>query len=338
MTSSAEPALVPPYPLTVGDVVSGSFRALFRRPALYFGLTFLGAAVSLVLLFVVSVLVILVFRDRLTTHGALDSGFSPALVWLPLLAFLAVLVATLAQAKAGGMLARATVQLAEGQPPRLRELWSGTRGFLPRIVSLVLLLWAVVLVVFVAFALLLSLAFAGSNGASPAGILVGVLVVLVAIPVTVFLAIRWLYVTPVLAVEGARALDGVRRSWRLTAGRFWPTLGYLLMAALLVWVVEAVVMLPVQLAGVGRIPVGERGAMTTAEVTALITGVAVSYGLGLLVGLITGPFTAAYLALMYLDARRRLQGVGFPPPAWQPPQPSGWQPPGVPGPPGGSAV
>lgn len=110
------------------------------------------------------------------------------------------------------------------------------------------------------------------------------------------LPMTWFFVTaPVIAMERVGPFAALRRSARLTARRFWPTLGFLL----LLWLVlslfdEALGTVP---SVVALLPGGERFLWIPVAATGMISG-------ALLV-----PVAAAAATLWYLDLRVRTEGL-----------------------------
>lgn len=303
--------IVPPHPYDLGEVVAGSFRALRRRPGLYLGLTLAGVAILAVVLLVVGGALLLSLRGTIGSDLAARPG--PAVVALLVLLGIGVVAAGLVQAKTTGMMALATKQLADGRPVTLEGLWRGTRGFLPRLVLLGVCLYGAVTAVVVVIVLGLALAAAGAadGSGSGSGAAVAVLLAFLAFaalaPVAVYFYVRWLFTLPVLAIEGTGAFAALGRSWRLTAGRFWRTFGYVLLAGLIVFVVQFAFGLPAQLAGASTgTALGGGVSGETPELTsAFLAAMGLSLSLSLLSSIVTTPFMAVYQTLMYVDAQRR---------------------------------
>jgi Membrane domain of glycerophosphoryl diester phosphodiesterase len=323
MTAQPGTQIVSAYPYDLGEVMAGSFRALRRRPGLYFGLVIVGVlAVALPVLLAGAAMVV-------SLRGALDDGApqAPPRAFFPALGlfFLLAILSGLVQLKVTGMLSLATKQLADGREPTVGGLWSGTKGLLPRLALLLALLYVVIgALTALAVGLVGALAYGasgGSDGGALAALAVLVLVsVFVLAPLALFLAVRWLYVLPVLAIERLTAIGALRRSWRLTSGRFWRTLGYLLLAVLLLMVVQTAISLPGQALSATP-PISEEDLMAE-YFSSLMTGLAVSTLLGFVASIVTTPFMAAYQTLMYVDAQRRADGAAAAyGPYGQPPQP-----------------
>jgi membrane-anchored glycerophosphoryl diester phosphodiesterase (GDPDase) len=177
---------------------------------------------------------------------------------------------------------------------------------LPRLAGLCLILFIPVVAVLGGLVALVVVAFeSGSDALGAVGVMaiVGVCVVLG------FVAIRLAVSTPALVLENLGVFAALARSWRLTAGRFWRTLGVLLVASLLIGVVQQVLGFAFQLVGVlfGFLVVATMGDDTSGALFGIVTFGVTIVG-GLLAGLITQPFLAAVGALLYTDARIRKEG------------------------------
>ena len=126
----------------------------------------------------------------------------------------------------------------------------------------------------------------------------------------VYLFVAWAVAVPVLLFEDVRGRKALRRSRELLKGRWWPTLGVLVLVAIL----TAVVRFAVSGAFVAGSTVGG------GEVVEVVAG-----GLADAVGnILTIPFAAAATTVLYFDALVRkeafdlaqlAEGVGFAPPA-----------------------
>ncbi len=98
------------------------------------------------------------------------------------------------------------------------------------------------------------------------------------------------------------------RSWRLTDGAYWRTLGVLLLVGVILNVAAQVVVQPVSLVGsllaVVIDPTGTGAALTITIITTVVTLV-----LSLLIGAITAVVQAALVAVIYIDLRMRKEGL-----------------------------
>jgi hypothetical protein len=117
----------------------------------------------------------------------------------------------------------------------------GARRFLPLLGATLIFILGLCAVLFV-----LAIVVAGFMGGvrpgtpDPAAVAgpAALLLALVLLPLILFLATRFLLVTPVAAAEEGGPIAILRRSWALTRGRFWALLGFLLLLGILVGVVS----------------------------------------------------------------------------------------------------
>jgi len=170
----------------------------------------------------------------------------------------------------------------------------------------------------------------GNNGAAGALGLLLVIIYLAFIPLAIFLATRWLYVVPVIAIEQASGIPALKRSWNLTKGAFWRTLGYSILPALAVaavsyaiYLLSAALLTPFAAQGSGNAgSVAVTGLMTAAPIVLFITLL-----MQAVVQLFSLPFLQSYTTYMYMDqVRRKELGQQYPqqgqqyPPQQYPPQ------------------
>jgi hypothetical protein len=120
------------------------------------------------------------------------------------------------------------------------------------------------------------------------------------IVLAVWFTIRTLLVPPALMLEGGGFWASIGRAWRLTRGSFWRLTGLYLLVQILVSIVSGLVSVPV---GVIAMVVFQDSAMTTFPSIAL-NGVAQIITLTL-----TTVFSAGVIALAYIDARMRREGL-----------------------------
>src|SRR4051812_23516014 len=119
----------------------------------------------------------------------------------------------------------------------------------------------------------------------------------------VWLFIAWSVAYPVMLVEGTGGVTALRRSFRLTEGRWWATFGRVAAAYIMVAVVAGVA---------GSAFVGVADALT--DDTSFAALVLERAG-DLLVSVVTTPFLAAVTTLVYFDLRARKEGARAAPPA-----------------------
>lgn len=124
--------------------------------------------------------------------------------------------------------------------------------------------------------------------AGPFGIVPAIVVTLAWIASLPLLAVRSTLFAQAIVVEGVGSLEGLRRSWRLTRGFFWRTLGILavvlILQAVVGWVLQAPVALLVSGAGTQQL---------IGQAVSAVTSVVVS------------PLSLIALTLVYYDYRIR---------------------------------
>jgi hypothetical protein len=288
--------------LGFGEILEGSFAAMRRNPRTFFGLAFL---VSLAVVLVVGALAALAYLVASTSGSSSTSDAVLAVGAIGGVTVVYLLTAVTGVALTG-MLSYPVGEAVLGRKPSTGETWQRTRRMLPRLAGLCLILFIPVVVVLGGLVALVIVAFeSGSDALGAVGVagIVGVCVVLG------FVAIRLALSTPALVLEDLGVFASLTRSWRLTAGRFWRTLGVLLVASLLIGVVQQVLGFAFQLAGLilGFLVVATIGDNDSGALLGIVT-LGVTIVGGLLAGLLTQPFLAAVGALLYTDARIRKEG------------------------------
>ncbi|WP_432495625.1 glycerophosphoryl diester phosphodiesterase membrane domain-containing protein [Kineococcus gypseus] len=306
---SAQPGIVPLRPLGLGELWDGAFRAFRQNPRVMVGLSALVVvATSLVTL----AATVLATRDLVRAANLLETGagdvsslLGPLQTSLPLVVVTGLLQVVAVQVL-NGMLILSVSRAVLGRTISLGELWRVSRRRLGGLLVLsvvVTLASAVGLVALVPGALVLALVDGPAGAASGVVLLLAGLLGWVAIGL--WLWVKWSMATPALLLEGLSVRASMGRSWRLTRGTFWRTLGVLLLTALVVGVVVTAVATPFSLLGtvLGAALAG------SSEGGAFVVSQAVST-LGSVVGSVVGyPFLASVTALLYVDLRVRREGL-----------------------------
>lgn len=314
--------VLPPSPMTVGQALSSTVAILKRRIGFFLALAFVpGLLIGVVM--TVAILLgggILVSSLVGLGYGSYPSGgqVAGAVVLGGLIMLVATLGAVAIQIKANGMITLLAHETALGRTPDYAALNSGTRGIVGR--SVVLIIAAVLaggLVAVLLYAPMIAAITGSSRTAAERLAGAAVLTMLLSLVVSlgsVYLSTRWLYLNQGLAIEGRDGFAALGSSWRLTRNDFWRTLGWYLLAGLLLSVVAWVV-------------VGIFGALTEG-LTSSRSSVASGAGAALtvvylimvvLLEALIAPATMSYTTVMYIDQQRRLQLAGTAP-RWTPPQ------------------
>lgn len=173
----------------------------------------------------------------------------------------------------------------------LRSAYGTAWNRLGALVTLILILigaYAGCIAVIVLLALLFSAVGAGAAGGAFA-----VLLALALIPVAIFVYVRTLVAVPAIVLERVSGWRGLRRSWDLIRGRFWPTFGRILLLALISGIISSVVAAVFELPGAAVDP---SNTFVFDQVASAIAAVFV------------GPITYIGVTLLYYDARIRKEG------------------------------
>jgi len=331
-----------PSPLDISGLFAGSLEALKRRLGLF---ALLALAPSILLL-------ILLFVAALIGGGGFAAGtqnsITFAIILVSLLLLVGSIVVALFQLKSLGMMTLAAYEIAQDQRPDFKGLLSRTKGFLPRLAPVIGIVIGIVIVVNL---FLVGISYATLNNLNTRVdvynamfALVGIfsLLFLVSIPVLIFLGIKFLYLVPAVTLEERGGIDALKRSWNLTKGSFWRTLGYAILPQLAVLAVLYAVALVAQLLAtpaLAQMGQADSPAAASAYMFAALPLLLVSAVLQIVIQLFTTPFLQAYTTYMFVDQVRRVEqpahypgygaqpGYGYPgAPAQQQPFPAQGQP------------
>ncbi|MFC2557769.1 MAG: hypothetical protein ACFNXV_07780, partial [Pauljensenia sp.] len=304
---AAKPGIIPLRPLGLADLLSGSFQALRTNPTVLFGFTF--AVMSIVSL-ISAVTTYLPFLGLQSTTGFSDpqaatsrSG-AEALQLLTMLGgsgvrMLATFVGTTILV---GVLAAAVSQLMIGNKLTVGQAWSMT---MPRLGSLLGTLFLTGLIVTAPILLWLiatiGIIYSLSASDSLAPALGGMaLLFLPVFALIVFLNIK-LQFAPICAVlEEAGPVTSLKRSWALTDGAFWSTLGRMVLISMVTGAIGGLIGLVI-----GAITVVLAFTTTGGGVGSSPLVLAISSALTILAAGMATPITSTYETLIYADLRIR---------------------------------
>jgi hypothetical protein len=291
-----KPGVVPLRPLGLGEILDGAVQTIRLNPKVMLGLS---AVVNLA--FTVIVVLVELGNLRATFGGfnslnsssdttAADVGQLIASLVGSVLQFVGTTVLT-------GLLVIAVGDAVLGKRPSIGEVWSRSRG------QIWALLGVTFLVLLCTFGVLAAgilpgvlIAFAGSV---TGGVVLAVFGGLAAIAVAIWVTISLLFAPPTVMLERLGVIASMRRSWRLVRGSWWRCLG--------IWLLAQVI--AVVLSGVLQVPLLILGAIISSG-TGSDGPVIVLYILGSVVGrTLVAPFSAAILALLYIDLRMRREGL-----------------------------
>jgi hypothetical protein len=319
-TPPPKPGLIPLHPLSFGTIIGSSFRVMRRNPAPTFGLSVL--IYGLVTIVYVGLLFLLLATSlgRLSTATASDQADilagSVGLIALSTLvpASLALTATAILQAIISLEVSRATL----GEKLKVRGLWRLAKGRIGTMVLWALLLTAFIVVFVLSWSVATGLALAAATAASSVNDSVlaffGSLAVMLVLglgfgAVAAWLGIKTSLVPSVVMLERLSLFASVRRSWQLTRGSFWRTLGAQLLIGVIIYAATYVVSIPITV--IGYIILGLTN--PTGDSDSFILGFAVMYivigAVTVVVGAVGLVMQSASLSLIYIDIRMRKEGL-----------------------------
>ncbi|QRP45017.1 hypothetical protein [Amycolatopsis sp. FDAARGOS 1241] len=277
-----KPGVISLRPLNVGDILDGAITAIRRYPVLILGMS----AVVAVLVAGLNLLVALVISPDLNRVAALGPAATQqeqldalySLLGSTALSLIPTLIITLlGQTFLTGFLTVVMGKAVLGRPVDFRSAWSEAA---PRLLPL--------LAVTVLYGLATAVA--------------AIFCLLPAVIPYVF----WSLASPALVLERGTIRQAFGRSRTLVSGAFWRVLGILLLAAVIGWLISAIIGIPFDLGS---------GAFSglfdpQAQVPQQTTGGLVLQSVGTVIAsTIVTPFTALVTVVLYIDQRMRREGM-----------------------------
>jgi hypothetical protein len=326
---SEAPVLVPPSPMSLGDVFTATFSVFRRRLGAFAALTALQQLVTVVALIAPVVLSVLVLAPDLVRNTAPSSWTILAFLLTAAVSFVVALaVAGIVSLYFTGLMITCAVEATGQRFPSLRQLRSLSKGFVGRYVGLYLLgIVAFVLGAVLVCAPLVSgfvhlMSVAGPYGRSMpeeavggllAGVALSVLLALVVMAAAFVLNVKLAYLAQVCAVERLGWFRALGRAWRLTRGSFWRTFGYLFVFSLAAGAVQQAVSLVLSAVRGFATPVmtrassGTPGLLDALQGSSLWMMIGLAYGVMVLISLVLVPLRLIFVTVMYGDQFRREQ-------------------------------
>lgn len=288
----ASAGIVPLRPLTFAEIYDGAFRAIRGNPGVMLGISAVVYGVLAGLYVLLSGPLTSVVRAGGSVGGPHVSSALAAVGTMALGGIGAIMLA--------GPAICSVSESVVGRQIGISEVWRRTRRHLLRLVGAALLT-AIVGGVGLG-TVLLAVGLLGATSGAFEGSLVLTFLVLPFVALGLIVAVSWLAVrfllaAPVIVLEGAGVLTGMKRSWKLTRGYFWRTFGLVVLTVVLLWTVL----------GFTAVPVAAVVSFLAAELTWLapiLTALALSVALAA-----ATPFCSSIIALVYIDIRMRTEGL-----------------------------
>lgn len=304
------PGLIPLRPLGFGTLLWAPFQVLRRNPKATFGSALLVQTVVMLSTLLIVGTVSFVVLGRLANAPAdqrdtLRAGSIAAII---LSALVPVVLTLIGSALLQGIIVVEVARSALGEKLTLRGLWRAARGRLWALVGWTLLLTlALVVAIAVAAGLVAVLVLLGGAW-QVAAIVVGVLAFFGLLVLGAWIYIRVSLVPSLIVLERLGIRAAVRRSWSLTIGYFWRTLGVQFLVAAIVNVISQIVTTPLSLLFGFATSLVDPNAALDSYLPSIILYVLLLF-VALVMGAIAAVVQSATTALIYIDLRMRKEGL-----------------------------
>ena len=300
-----KPGIIPLRPLTLTDLFSGSFSALRKNPSVLFGFTIIVMIVVALLSLAGTMLPLFSFTSLM---GDLDpQASSKALLdsaYMSVVSTIVGYIAFLAGTVLDGGLSVAVSQLVIGKKFTFKQSWALVK---PRLWSMLGASFLSMLAVgspLLVLVILFFMSLYSWPGSDAFFSLFGLLLAL-ALPVVLVsyvISIRFLYAPICAVLEEKGPIEAVKRSWALTSGSFWVTLGRVILINVVVGFIAGMI---VQIIGI----IAAIFMFTILSDPSTVWSTIILYGvisaLQMLAYSLVVPILAAYQTLMYVDEKIR---------------------------------
>ena len=309
-----KPGIIPLRPLTLTDLFSGSFSALRKNPSVLFGFTIIVMTVVALLSLAGTMLPLFSFTSLMSndldpqasSKALLDSAYMS--VVSTIVGYIALLAGSfLAGTVLDGVLSVAVSQLVIGKKITFKQSWALVK---PRLWSMLGASFLSMLAVgspLLVLVILFFMSLYSWPGSDAFFSLFGLLLAL-ALPVVLVsyvISIRFLYAPICAVLEEKGPIKAVKRSWALTSGSFWVTLGRVILINVVIGFIAGMI---VQIIGIIAVIVmftilGDPSSPSNVWSTIILYGVISA--LQMLAYSLVVPILAAYQTLMYVDEKIR---------------------------------
>lgn len=310
-TPASRPGIVPLHPYGFGTILGRSFVALRHNPKVLLGFALVVQALASIVLTAAIAGVAIASFSRLDTVPAGSDDFDAILTGSIVITAATTLVLGLASGALSvvvqGVVVAEVAHAIVAEKPTLRATWARVKPVFWKLIGYsALVLTATVLAVGLLAGIVALLAIA----VVWVGILVGILALIALIPLYLWLTPKLFLVPSVIILERAPVFRAIGRSWALTRGRFWSTLGVVVVISMTFGIVAQVISIPLGLVS-GIVP-GILAPTGDDSVTAIVSLIVVQiigqFGI-LLVQCIALVVQSTSAVLVYVDARMRVEAL-----------------------------
>lgn len=296
----AQPGVIPLRPLRLGQIFDGAFKSIRANPMVMF--IFAGVIISVATIVelllsapffsgYISILDLLEDDPAVIESMAADDFFGMLTGTVGSMV-LGTVLSAIATTILTGVLTFAVSQAVLGYKPTIAQVWDQAKGQVLRLIGLVILIGLLGLAVPTALVILVVLV--SQVGSVGFVILVGLVSLLAAIAWFILVSTGTAMATPALMLERCGPITALRRGWVLAKPFFWRVFGIVLLTGIITSVVSSVILMPFTMFAMFLPPMG----MLAAQ----------GVGAAIAATIIT-PFSAAVIALLYIDIRIRREGL-----------------------------
>lgn len=310
--SPVQPGIIPLRPLGVGDLFSGTFEALSKNPFILFILpgivTIVTGIITLVTIYFAlpNFTSLVDFDGRISTDDLSTIGMTMTLRTIP---FVLILLG-LAGLFPAIVVPNGTADAIIGKKLSAEDAFKRFKSRLLAMIGLNIL-WAFLftLIVSVTFTVF-SLVALGVNYVTDRShtqmmmvfLLFGSVGAITTFLVCVFFHVRFIFAQTVCAVENLSPFKALKRSWKLTQGVAFKTLGRTILIAMV-------------MGAIGSIFSGVLSTFTTFTISTdpqmYLTAIPLAAVASTIVQMLVMPLSQTYIALMYVDERIRKENFAY---------------------------
>ncbi|MFI1452511.1 DUF7847 domain-containing protein [Streptomyces roseus] len=318
-----QPGVIPLRPLSLGDIITGSFATIRGHWKTLAGVALAVQAVVLPVMALVVGIAVVSVRSHFAPVFHPPFGEDPAPEHVVPLVVAAVVVFALLMAV--GVLGMAVIaalcpavlkEAVTGRPTTFRALWRASVRRAPAVAGAMFLSGLIAASpVFAVLAVWLPLVFSAGHGESSLALL-GILplLMLAAAPAAVWLGIRFGLAPAVVVMEGAGPVTALRRSTALVRGEWWRIFGYTVVSVMLAGAISYATQIPFNLVGsfammpaLNGLP--EHGALSAGAVASLVLALVLLFLGGAAGQVFQIGFSHLASAMLYVDQRIRREGL-----------------------------
>ncbi|OYC97446.1 glycerophosphoryl diester phosphodiesterase membrane domain-containing protein [Microbacterium sp. Yaish 1] len=310
-TPAPRPGIIPLHPLSFGVILGRSFSALRQNPKVLLGFALVVQTAAILVATAGIVAVGFATFGRLASLRPGTDEFETVLAGSIAISGATALVLSLAAGALGvivqGVVVSEVAHAVVAEKHTLGGLWRRVKPVAWRLIgysALVFLIVAVVIGILTAGVVGLAMSV------GPAAIVLAIILGLSAIPLSLWLSTKLLLVPSVIVLEQSTVFGAVARSWRLTRGRFWPTLGIIVIISTSFGILAQVISVPFSFVTMGLTSViTPTGDPEPGQIIALLVGTLLAQAFVTLIQTIAVIVQSTAGALVYVDCRMRREGL-----------------------------